>query len=199
MTNSSYQIDDEHKHLWDAQEGVVYDIFKENEDYITISRSNKVGLFDKQKYSIIIQAIYDGIGGNDLMSIPNSRYGYAPNPIEVFLDNHVGLVSPDGNILIEVDVDAKKYILLPETYGEEFVCAYSTDEYMEMHPKLCFINSMGCPVTDFVYDSIRHPMREGKVEVTKGNLIIELDSKLNVIDSYPKTFYGFNDEKYSID
>ncbi len=198
MTKSLYKIDDEHKHLWDAQEGVVYEIFKENEDYITISRSNKVGLFDKQKNRITIPAIYDSIGGDNPMSIPNANYGYAPNPIEVFLDNRVGLVSPDGEILIEVDVDAEKYILLPATYGEYFVCAYSTEEQMEMHPKICFINSKGCPVTDFIYDSVRQSMRDGKAEVTKGNLVIELDSKLNVIDSYPETFYGFNDEKYSI-
>lgn len=192
--SNRYKIDDNRSILWDLSEGVIYHIFKENDDYIVISQNHHVGLYSKKKENIIIPAQYDAIGGHFSGSIPNEIFGN-PKPFELHLDNYIGIGSIDG-VLLDPLIDENEYRVHPETFSEDIVVVELARYELSLHPIYHFLDTRNGHLSALTFNEIRSPFRNGEATVSNGRLIMDVNIKFEVIRDYPAYSIGFNDEIY---
>lgn len=168
-----YKIDDNRSILWDLSEGVIYHIFKENDDYIVISHNHHVGLYSKKKENIIIPAQYDAIGGPFSGSIPNEIFGN-PKPFELHLDNYIGIGSIDG-VLLDPLIDENEYRVHPETFSEDIVVVELASYELSLHPIYHFLDTRNGHLSALTFNEIRSPFRNGEATVSNGRLIMDVN------------------------
>ena len=190
-----YKIDDKSSTLWDLSEGVVYQIYMENDDYIVIFHNKHVGLYSKKKGEIIIPAQYDAIGGPFPGSIPNETFGLAPKPFELHLGNHIGIGSSKG-VLLDPLIDENEYRVYPETFSEDIVVVELASDELSLHPTYHFLDTRNGHLSGLTFYEIRSPFKNGKATVSNGRYIMDVNVEFEVIESYPACFLGFNDEVY---
>lgn len=192
---NKYKIDDTRSTLWDLSEGVIYQIYKENDDYIVISHNNHVGLYSKKKEDIIIPAQYDAIGGPFPHSIPNETFGLVPQPFKLHLGNYIGIGSTEG-VLLDPLIDENEYRVYPETFSEGIVAVELASDELSSHPTYHFFNTRNGRLSSLTFNEIRSPFKGGVATVTKDRSIIDVNTKFEVIKSYLAYSIGFNDEIY---
>ena len=192
--SNKYKIDDQRSTLWDLSKGDVYQIFKENDDYIVISHNRHVGLYSKKKEEIIIPAQFDAIGGPFPGSIPNETFGN-PKPFELHLENYIGIGSNDG-ILLEPLIDENEYRVYPETFSEDIVVVELTSDELRLHPTFHFLDTRNGHLSDFTFYEIHSLFRNGEATVSNGRLITDVNIDFEVIRDFPAYSIGFNDEIY---
>lgn len=190
-----YNIDDKRSTLWDLSEGMIYQIYKENDDYIVISHNKHVGLYSKKKEDIIIPALYDAIGGPFPRSIPNETFGLAPQLFELHLGNYIGIGSIKG-VLLEPLIDENEYRVYYETFSEGIVAVELASDELTFHPTYHFLDTRNGRLSSLTFNEIRSPFKNGKATVSNGRYIMDVNIKFEIIDSYPAYFFGFNDEVY---
>lgn len=193
--DSHFKIDTKHNILWDLSEGIVYSIVKENDDFITISHDNHVGLFFKRTNSIIIPAKYDAIGGPFGGSIPDEIFKTKPLPFEIHLENYIGIGSVNG-VLLEPLIDENEYRVYTQTFSEGIVAVELANDEMTLHPKYHFLDTGNGNLSGFTFCELRSNFKDGKATVSNGNLIMEVDSDFEIIRDHPSYSIGFNDEIY---
>ena len=188
-----YNIDDKRSTLWDLSEGVIYQIYKENDDYIVISHNKHVGLYSKKKEDIIIPALYDAIGGFFPRSIPDETFGLAPKPFELHLGNYIGIGSING-VLLEPLIDENEYRVYHETFSEGIVAVELASEELTLHPTYHFLDTRNGRLSSLTFDEIFSPFRDGKASVFKGRSIMNVNVEFEIINSYSNFFFDFDDE-----
>ena len=193
--SNRYKIDDKRSTLWDLSEGVIYKIYKENDDYIVISHNKHVGLYSKKKEDIIIPALYDAIGGPFPCSIPDETFGLAPNLFELHLGNYIGIGSIKG-VLLEPLIDENEYRVYHETFSEGIVAVELASDELTLHPTYHFLDTRNGRLSSLTFNEIRSPFKNGKATVSNGRYIMHVNIKFEIIDSYSDYFFGFNDEVY---
>lgn len=190
-----YKIDDKRTTLWDLSEGVIYQIYKENDDYIVISHNKHVGLYSKKKEDIIIPALYDAIGGPFPRSIPSETFGFAPQLFELHLGNYIGIGSIKG-VLLEPIIDENEYRVYHETFSEGIVAVELASDELTFHPTYHFLDTRNGRLSRLTFNEIRSPFEGGAAKVSNGKNIMIVDTNFKIIESYPAYFFGFNDEAY---
>ena len=194
---NQYKIDDKRTTLWDLSEGVIYQIYKENDDYIVISHNKHVGLYSKKKEDIIIPALYDAIGGPFPRSIPSETFGLAPRLFELHLGNYIGIGSIKG-VLLEPLIDKNEYRVNHETFSEGIVAVELASDEFTTHPTYHFLDTRNGRLSSLTFNEIRSPFKAGEATVSKGKNIMVVDTNFKIIEHYPAYFFGFNDEVYTL-
>lgn len=192
--SNRYKIDDKRSTLWDLSEGVIYQIYKENDDYIVIFHNHHVGLYSKKKEDIIIPAQYDAIGGPFPGSIPDETFGN-PKPFELHLDNYIGIGSING-VLLDPLIDENEYRVYPETFSEDIVVVELSSDELSLHPTYHFLDTRNGHLSGLTFYELRSPFKNGEATVSNGRLIMDVNIEFEVIRDFPAYSIGFNDEIY---